>query len=58
MRVELKGCDILLEIAIARKAAQKLGIPNDQSKPLYGAGRNSHIGEARAYLEWTWEGLR
>jgi len=38
------------QIALARKAALKLGIPNSQSKPLYRIGRNSHTGEAWAYL--------
>jgi hypothetical protein len=46
------------QIALARKAALKLGIPNAESKPLYRIGRNSHTGEAWAYVEWTWEGLR
>ena len=34
------------QIALARKAAEKLGIPNSQSKPLYRIGRNSNTGEA------------
>ena len=46
------------QIAIARAAARKLGVPNAESKPLYRVGRNSHTGEAWAYVEWTWEGLR
>jgi hypothetical protein len=46
------------QIALARKAARKLGIPNCESKPLYPVGRNSNTGESRAYVEWTWEGLR
>ena len=46
------------QIALARKAAMKLGIPNAESKPLYRLGRNSHTREAWAYVEWTWEGLR
>ena len=46
------------QIAIAREAARKLGIPNAESKPLYRVGRNSHTGETWAYVEWTWEGLR
>jgi len=46
------------QIALARKAAQKLGVPNCESKPLYRVGRNSHTGEAWAYVEWTREGLR
>jgi hypothetical protein len=45
------------QIAIAREAARKLGVPNAESKPLYRIGRNSHTGEAWAYVEWTWEGL-
>ena len=46
------------QIALARKAVEKLGIPNSQSKPLYRVGRNSQTGEVWAYVEWTWEGLR
>ena len=46
------------QIALERKAAQKLGIPNCESKPLYRVGRNSHTGEAWAYVEWTWEGVQ
>jgi hypothetical protein len=46
------------QIALARVAARKLGIPNSESKPLYRVGRNSHTGEVWAYVEWTWEGLR
>ena len=46
------------QIALARKAADKLGVPNAESKPMYRIGRNSHTGEAWAYVEWTWEGLR
>ena len=46
------------QIALARVAARKLGIPNSESKPLYRFGSNSHTGEAWAYVEWTWEGLR
>jgi hypothetical protein len=46
------------QIAIARAAARKLGVPNAESKPLYRVGRNSHTGEVWAYVEWTWEGLR
>ena len=46
------------QIALARKAAQKLGVPNSQSKPLHRIGRNSHTGEAWVYVTWTWEGLR
>ena len=45
------------QIAIAREAARKLGVPNAESKPRYRIGRNSHTGEAWAYVEWTWEGL-
>jgi hypothetical protein len=46
------------QIALARKAALKLGVPNAESKPLYRVGRNSHTREAWAYVEWTWEALR
>ena len=46
------------QIALARMAARKLGIPNCESEPLYRVGRNSHTGEVWAYVEWTWEGLR
>ena len=38
------------QIALARKAAQKLGIPNAESKPLYRGG-NSHTGEAWSHVE-------
>ena len=31
-----------VQIALARKAALKLGVPNAESKPLYRVGRNSH----------------
>jgi hypothetical protein len=34
------------QISLARTAAQKLGVPNCESKPLYRIGRNSHTGEA------------
>ena len=44
------------QIALARVAARKLGVPNAESKPAYRVGRNSHTGEAWAYVEWTWEG--
>ena len=44
------------QIALARKAAEKLGIPNCESKPLYRVG--GHTGEAWVYVEWSWEGLR
>ena len=46
------------QIALAREAARKLGVPNAESTPRYRVGRNSHTGEAWAYVEWTWEGLR
>jgi hypothetical protein len=46
------------QIAIAREAARKLGVPTAESTPLYRVGRNSHTGEVWAYVEWTWEGLR
>ncbi len=46
------------QIAVAREAARKLGVPNAESKPRYRVGRNSHAGEAWAYVEWTREGLR
>jgi hypothetical protein len=46
------------QIALARQAARKLGIPNSESKPLYRVGRNSHAGEVWPHVEWTWEGLR
>lgn len=46
------------QIAAARDAARKLGVPNAESAPNYRVGRNSHTGEAWAYVEWTWEGLR
>ena len=46
------------QIAIAREAARKLGVPNAESKPVYRMGRNSHTGEVWAYVEWTWEGIR
>jgi hypothetical protein len=46
------------QIALARKAARELGIPNVESKPQYRVGRNSHTGEVWVYVEWTWEGLR
>ena len=46
------------QIALARKAALKLGVPNAESKPLYRVGRNSHTREGWAYVEWTWEALR
>ena len=46
------------QIALARVAARKLGVPNVESAPLYRVGRNSHTGEAWAYVKWTWEGLR
>ena len=46
------------QIAIAREPPAKLGVPNAESTPLYRIGRNSHSGEAWAYVEWTWEGLR
>jgi len=41
------------QIALARVAARKLGVPNAQSAPLYRVGKNSHTGEAWAYVEWT-----
>ena len=43
------------QIALARAAAGKLGIPNCESAPSYRVGRNSHTGEAWANVEWTWE---
>ena len=46
------------QIALARVAARELGVPNAESPPRYRVGRNSHTGEAWAYVEWTWEGLR
>jgi hypothetical protein len=46
------------QIALARVAARKLGVPNAESEPLYRVGKNSHTGEAWAYVAWTWEGLR
>lgn len=46
------------QIALARQAATKLGIPNAESKPRYRVGQNSHTGEAWIYVEWRWEGLR
>ena len=46
------------QIALARKTAQKLGVPNAESTPRYRVGRNSHTGEAWAYVAWTWKGLR
>jgi hypothetical protein len=46
------------QIALAREAARKLGVPNAESPPRYMVGRNSHTGEAWACVEWTWEGLR
>lgn len=45
-------------IALARQAARKLGIPNAESQPVCGVGRNSNTGESWAHVEWTWEGLR
>ena len=45
------------QIDLARVAARKLGVPNAESAPLYRVGRNSHTGEACAYVAWTWEGL-
>jgi len=46
------------QIVLARQAARQLGVPNAETKPLYRVGRNSHTGEAWAYVEWMWEGLR
>jgi hypothetical protein len=46
------------QIALARRAARRLGIPNAESKPIYRVGRNSNTGESWAYVEWTWEGLQ
>ena len=46
------------QVALARLAARKLGVPNAESAPLYRVGKNSHTGEAWAYVEWTWEGPR
>jgi hypothetical protein len=43
------------QIALAREAARKLGVPNAESAPSYRIGRNSHTGEAWAYVEWTWK---
>jgi hypothetical protein len=46
------------QIELARVAARKLGVPNAESAPQYRVGRNSHTGEAWAYVEWTWEERR
>jgi len=46
------------QIAPARKAAQKLGVPNAESKPLYRVGRTPTSAKPGLYVEWTWEGLR
>jgi hypothetical protein len=46
------------QIAVARGAARKLGVPNAESTPPYRVGRNSYTGEAWAHVAWTWEGLR
>jgi hypothetical protein len=36
------------QIALARQAARKLGIPNAESQPTYREGRNSNTGESWA----------
>jgi len=46
------------QLAAARDAARKLGVPNAESTPLYRVGRNSNTGAKFAYVEWRWEGLR
>ena len=46
------------QIALARAAARRLGVPNAESAPRYRVGRISHTGEAWAYVAWTWEGLQ
>jgi hypothetical protein len=34
------------QIALARQAARKLGVPNAESQPFYRVGRNSNTGES------------
>jgi hypothetical protein len=46
------------QIALARVAARELVSRTPRAPPLYRVGKNSHTGEAWAYVEWTWEGLR
>ena len=46
------------QIALARVAARKLGVPNAESAPLLPCRQELANGEAWAYVEWTWEGLR
>jgi hypothetical protein len=45
------------QIALARVAARELCAPNAESAPKYRGGKNSHTGEAWAYVE-PWEGLQ
>ena len=46
------------QIALARVAAGKLGVPNAENAPLYRVGKISHTGESWPYVASTWEGLR
>ena len=46
------------QIELARKVAEKLGVPNRREQAAVRIGRNSQTGEAWACVEWTWEGLR
>jgi hypothetical protein len=46
------------QTALARVAARKLASRTPRALLSTRVGKNSHTGEAWAYVEWTWEGLR